>query len=981
MLKLYPGNRMERLAERLAAVTSEPLSDAFAPEIVVTQSLGMAHWLALQLAQHCGIAANLRFMLPPAVIWDLFRREQDQSLPERSGFDRTALTWQIFGRLPARLGEPAFSPLRTYLAGDNPELKRYQLASRIADLFDQYLVFRPDLIETWDAGDEGDDWQAELWRDLSERIAEPHRVRLYRGFLDRAAKRHLAAVALPQRLSVFGVCTLPPAHLDMFARIAGVIDVHLFFFNPCREYWGDLSDERAAARGRRWGRHEFPAADPGFRGNALLASLGQQGRDFFERLLDVPTVEPMEADELFEEPGEATLLARLQSDILNLVDRAQRGDKAELNPADDSVRFHVCHSPMREIEVLHDQLLALFDKNPGLEPRDVMVMAPDIEAYAPYIEAVFSVGSLAPLESGPVRAPRLPGAIADRAAKAEHPLLQAFLALLQLPASRLKASEVLALLQTPAIRRRYQLSEEEFERIHRWVRESGVRWGLDAGHRENFGLPPSLAGHTWEFGLERLFLGYALAPSEALYQGVAPFEDIEGQAAETLGKLQAFLQGLSDARKDLDQPRTPGEWTERLNALFDRFFAVTDETARAAQSVRDALAGLQDDTALAQFDDRMPLDVVAYWLQDRLAEPLSSQRFLTGPVTFCSLLPMRNVPTRVLCLLGMNDGDFPRRRKPLGFDRITQQPRAGDRSRRDDDRYLFLEALLSARETLYISYVGRNIRDNSVLLPSVVVSELVEYIEQNHTAAVPGTTAAAALTVAHPMQPFSARYFAPDADLFSYAAEWLGSSVRLAGPRPGVLPFSGSAIDSPDTAFRQVHIDQLIRFYRNPARYFLENRLSVFAGEEDIMPEDGEPFGLDALQHFGLKQELLGTRLKDSSGAEVVRRFGARGLLPEPPFDHLALERDQTAVEALLARLSDQYGAYLDQPVDPLSFDLDLEPFRLYGELRGLYAPGLLVYRSAKLKAKDRLSLWIRHLALLAARPGDYASVAVAEDR
>jgi len=978
MLKLYPSNRMERLADQLAVITASPLRDPLTPEIVVTQSLGMAHWLSLELARCHGIAANIRFLLPAALVWELFRAQSEQPLPEQSVHDRTALTWRILGRLPVHLDEPVFAPLRSYLAGDNSELKRYQLACRIADVFDQYLVFRPDLIESWDSGADREDWQAELWRGLSTHVEQPHRVVLLRQFLRCCSEGRLSVEALPERISVFGLCTLPPAHLEVLARVAEHIDVHLLFLNPSREYWGDVYDERAAARRRRWRGRETDAADDKGGTSPLLASLGQQGREFFERLLDTPTVEPVEGDELFEEPGQATLLQRLQSDILNLVHRRVMPGKMALDPSDDSVRFHVCHSPMREIEVLHDQLLALFEKHPNLEPRDIVVMAPDIETYAPYIEAVFSPGGGLQASSQGY-APRLPCSIADRAANREHPLLQSFLKLLQLPASRMKASEVLAFLETPAVRRQFQMSEEEFERIHRWVKESGVRWGLAADHRRELGLP-DVPTHTWDFGLDRLFLGYALAPSAGLYGDIAPFEDIEGQSAEALGKLQSFLEALDDARQLLKGICRPVEWSVRVNALFNRFFAVDENEARIAHVIRDALAMLEDEARMAGFDGSIGLEVVDHWLQSRLAEPMTAQRFCTGQITFCSLLPMRSVPFRVVCLLGMNDNDFPRRRKPLGFDRIALEPRPGDRSRREDDRYLFLETLLSAREHLYVSYVGRNIRDNSKMLPSVVVSELFDNIEEGYLPNKPGARVGADLIVEHPMQPFSLRYFAPASPLFSYAAEWVPSSTRSLGDRSGPMPFVTQPIDEPDESFRQVSVEQLIRFFRNPARYFLENRLALFLDEEDDLPADSEPFVLGQLENYGIKQALLTGCLRGDDFSTASKIFAAEGRLPEPPFDRLALEQSAADVESLCARLHDDYRAYLEQPRKSVSVDVELDGFRLYGGLPGLCAPGLLAYRAAKLKAADRLGLWIRHVVLHAAEQGGFRSVHAAQN-
>ncbi|MFO1418445.1 MAG: exodeoxyribonuclease V subunit gamma [Methylotetracoccus sp.] len=971
MFKLYPGNRIERLAEQLAEVTATPLDDPFRPELIVTQSLGMAHWLRQKLAECHGIAANLRFMLPTALVWEVLRGYSPDALGERSAFDRDLLAWRLYDELRRATDDERFAPLSALISNDRSGLKRFQLAARIADLFDQYLVFRPDLIASWESGDEPDDWQATLWRRVHRRVDEPHQVALLSRFLDHDGRHMLSPDAVPARLSVFGLCTLPPAHLAVLERLGEDREVHLYFLNPCTEYWGDVEDPRSRARRARWRRGPPRAAT--FTGHPLLASWGQQGRDFFERLLDTTTIEPFEFADLYENPGEATLLHRLQSDILYLRDPAAAPDRPPIDRSDRSIRIHACHSPMRELEVLHDRLLDLFERYPDLEPRDVIVMAPDIEIYAPMIPALFAVDGVSnPHEPHRLR---LPCTIADRAAGAEHPLLGTFLTILALPKSRWKTSEILPLLRTAAVRRRFGLEEAEVERLRRWISESGIRWGRDANHREELGTPATSL-HTWDFGLERLFMGYALGSSEALFDGIAPYPDIEGQAAETLGRLQAFVGALTRASEQLAGHDTPKGWTERLNALLDSLFAPDEFEISITAHLREAIAALQDEAEEAGCDTPIGLEIVEYRLRQGLSLPAPGQRFCTGQISFCSLLPMRSLPFRIVCLIGMNDGDFPRRRRPTEFDRIAASPRAGDRSRREDDRYLFLETLLSAREHLHISYVGRSIRDNSPLLPAVPVSELIECLQRDYLAA----ESRDALIIEHPMQPFSPRYFDGRNSLFSYAAEWLPSSRGLQGPRSRPRPFIASPLDEPDAVLRQIDLERLLKFFRNPPRAFLETRLGVVLSEQDTPPEDCEPFALDALDTYALRQDLVSLQLAGIEAREVEQRFAAEGRLPTPPFDRLALNANNEPVAQLLARLRTDYAEFMVSPEPPQRFAFTLGSFVLSGALQPLYTEGLLSFRPGRLRATDRVRLWLQHLVLQLVVDGPRRSALVAID-
>src|SRR5262245_24026147 len=412
----------------------------------------MARWLSLGLARALGLAANVRFPLPSGFLWETFRALLPD-VPASSPLEPAVAVWHLRTILESLEDTPGFAPLHDYLRGAD-ERGRHELAARIADLFDQYLVYRPQWIARWEAGeDEG--WQAALWRRLVARIAEPHRASVAEAAL-RALAGPAPGGALPRRVTVFGIPTMPPAYLRALRRLADHVDVHLFLLDPCREYWGDVErPRRARDRG-------VPPAEPGA---ALLASLGRQGRDFLDLVVEC---EPHREEAAFVDPGDDSLLHALQSDLLTLRERA---DRIAVAPDDRSLQVHVCHGTMREVEVLHDQLLWLFECHPELTPADVVVMTPDVDDYAPAIEAVFG---------GTPGERRIPFTVADRSLRAESPLVEAFLGLLDLPGSRYDADRLLALLDTPAVHRRFEIAAGDLDLVQRLVTESAVRWGVDA---------------------------------------------------------------------------------------------------------------------------------------------------------------------------------------------------------------------------------------------------------------------------------------------------------------------------------------------------------------------------------------------------------------------------------------------------------------------------------------------------------------------
>jgi exodeoxyribonuclease V gamma subunit len=946
VLNIHQSNRLEALAEQLAAVTRAPLASPFSPEVVIVQSRGVARWLTLQLAGHNGVCANVRFPFPIGFAWELYRTLGE--LPQASPFEPDVMTWRVLQTLPGMEPLPEFAPVHAYIRGD--QLRRYDLARRIAETFEQYLIYRPDWIAEWEAG-RGGHWQAWLWQRVAEASGAPHRVALHQRFLQRLDAGVLVRAGIPERISVFGAPALSPVVLDLLAALASHIEVHLFLSNPCREYWGDIAAAGEIAR-----RKLAQRADAAFleSGNTLLASLGKQGRDFIDLLQNYPAQE----NEKFIEPGEASLLAAIQSDLLDLRERGTTTAATEVSPNDCSVQVHSCHSAMREVEVLHDQLLALFERHRGLQPSDIVVMTPDIESYAPYVEAVFATAE-----------PRIAFNISDRSAERESTLAAAFMALLDLPGSRYDANQVLAILDEPAVQRRFGLVEEDLDTIHRWVREAQIRWGIDAAHRAGLGLPGT-AEHTWRFGLDRLLLGYALpGGNERLFADILPYDEVEGGLGQVLGRFHSFAQAAIGLHALAGESRTMTQWAHVLRTALAQFFDPEETHDDELEAVRSAIASLEADARAGGFGGALPLEVVKSALRARLEVP--GRAFLSGGVTFCAMVPMRSLPFDVVCLIGMNDGAFPRVRRPYGFDLMATDFRKGDRSRRDDDRYLFLESLLSARRYFYISYTGQHIRDNSVIPPSVLVSELLDYIAQGFRGPA-GTDIRNHIVMHHPLQAFSPRYFDGSGKLFSYSGT-LCQAAHLAGKgSTSSEPLIPEPLPEPEPEWRTIELEALIRFFGSPARYLVRQRLGIRLEVADEDVDGREPFTSDPLESYELKQRLLALRMRGEPVRNGLPAARGSGLLPHAQVGAIVFEQTGDEVEAFAGKLLE---ALSEKTLGPIGVDLAVGALRLRGALTGVSRAGLLGYRLAKCQPKDLFDAWIRHLVLNTLAPPGVAPV------
>lgn len=953
-LNVYSSNRLEVLAQELSRVLASPLSSVFVPETIVVQSKGMERWLTQGLTGHLGVLANCRFPFPNAFLQELFAAVLGQG--EDQSFLKEHMTFGLMGLLSDIGAKKDFTAIAQYLSDDSTGLKRYALARNLADSFDQYLVFRGRMVLAWEKGrpwyagdtDAGvlEPWQAMLWSALNT-PAKPHRASLSAALL--AVLAGEAPPGLPERVSIFGISYLPPVFIEIFEALARHTDVHLFLMNPCAEYWSNIqslrSQERLAARTANDAIEDLHLEE----GNPLLAGLGSQGKYFIDRVLGVDDIRTMDD---YRAPETATMLGHIQNDILTLT---QPETKRTAAPDDASIQVHSCHSPMREVEVLHDHLLDLFQNRSGLKPEDILVMAPAVEDYAPYIEAVFGY-------AGDERA-RIPFSIADRPA-ARQPAIETMLALLQAADGRMGASAVTSLLEIPAVHARFGIVEESLPLVRDLIVRTRIRWGYDGSFKTELGLPPEQA-NTWRAGLDRMLLGFSMPQgvSNQPWHGILPYTDLEGEDVLLLGRLCEFIEHLHDFMHECAAPKTPSDWAMLLSRALDDF--CDPDLGQSRQDLRRAL----DRLYAAPFQGPVSLAVVKAWLTDHFRYP-SEHGFLSGGITCCSLLPMRSIPFKVICLLGLDNDTFPRRQIRKGFDLMTVKPERGDRSRRDDDRYLFLEALVSARETLYLSYVGQDQQDNSERPPSVLVSELLDYLEKTFT---PPETAqgeekmqdnriSAFLTRSHRLHGFSAAYFSGAGKLFSYAGAQARTAAALEQGALEVRRFITGPIEQGLDDWRELDIETFVRFFQHPVKFFLEQRLGLRLPRAEEELENRETFKLTTLARYTAAERILKARL---SGMDPLPILKAEGVLPHGLSGLAAFSKLDDVMTAMVERIR-RYAP--GQEAGGHTFDLTCRGYHILGGQEASSDVALL-YRPGKVRDKDLIGVWIRHVLLNVSRP------------
>lgn len=936
-----PQALIAELDRDLAAAPLAPFID----EQIVVQSLGMERWVGNELALRQGCVGSVRFPFPAGFCHRLARDLQRASVGERQEldprFDRTAITWRVFALLDdaALMNGPECATLRHYLDGAGSG-KRFALAQRIATQFDDYQLYRSDVLLAWEAAAPAAGepahvhWQACLWRTLTAGEQPMHLARWFTSTIERLEGCAEAPGGLPARVSVFGVATLPPLFIRLLQAVAR--------FAPVRYYV--LSPDPAQVRDDVM--------------HPLARAFGGTSRELLALLSD--TVAPPDVRVVSTgTPASQAALHRLQSDIRAGTTRRAPA-LADIADGDRSLSVHVCHSPVREMEVLHDQLLDAFAADPTLRPHDILVMVPDTNVYAPLAASVFGDVDAA--------GTAIPYRIADRAMAVEVTPARALLGMLALVRSRVTASEVMSLLHIECVARAARIPTAGLDRIARWLDDAAIRWGWNAEAIQEQWELPAVGINTWQHGLDRLLLGYATGQRDSLIGDLLPVAGDTLGDATLLGALAQWVSALCAQLERMRSTRTLPEWSALLQETLA--WLVEGEDADERTQIDRVLAtvrSIADARTQTADDGLVPFEVVEQWLSVALSAEEYASGFLRGGVTVAAIKPMRAIPFRIIAMLGLDDSAFPRRSRRAAFDLVDLAPRAGDRDARADDRQLFLDTLLCAGDRLILSYVGRSQKNNSPIAPSVVISELLNEIDLAFArdASAPLQPAHARLVVEHPLQPFSPRYFdGSDPRLFSFNAR-IAQSV--AQPRRAAPVFVSEP--SPTAPVRvaapiDVTLHELVECWMNPARLYCERTLGIRHPWDGGATEDSEPMEIDALHRVKLQQRVLERHLAGHDDTADERALAlARGDLPSgalAPLWDAAIRRN---VDSLLARVGRPAFA------EPVLLDVRGEGWHLTGRLDGLVPDGRLQVRAATLKPRDRVRAWVSHIALTLLHP------------
>jgi exodeoxyribonuclease V gamma subunit len=991
-LRVHRSERADALVQGLATLLHDVPADPFTPEVVAVPTKGVERWITQTLSATLGaggasspdgVCANVLFPSPGRLVGEALAAGTGVD-PRDDPWAERRLTWVVLEVVDGCGGEEWCATLGRHLGllGDpDPSGRRAAVAQKLAGLFTGYAAQRPAMLRDWAAGRDTDGaggtlepdlaWQAELWRRVRAAVGtESPAERL--GPACRRLVERPDELALPDRVSLFGPTRVTTEQLEVLRALAAHREVHL---------WLPHSSHRL------WDRLRHPVGDPVDTGPLVAVPpppprrldetadvpvhplLRSCARDAREMQLRLRAGEAGGQDGYLPPPDEGaagTLLAALQRDV--------RGDReptsVALRPGDRSVQVHACHGRQRQVEVLRELLVGMLQDDPSLELRDVVVMCPDIETFAPLVSAAF--GDLGALEGADPASPlgrghehpghRLRVRLADRSLRQTNPVLTVVARLLELADARLTASEVLDLAAMPPVRRRFGLDDDALELAGAWVRRSGVRWGLDADARASYHLS-AVRQNTWRAGLDRILVGAAMDEAGLRTVGLAlPLDDVDSNDVDLAGRLAELLDRLAHAVAALRREQPLTAWVQALvtavRDLTDVAPADEWQLTEARRQLGDALVSAGERGATVP----LGLSDVRSLLAHRLRGRPTRANFRTGHLTMCTMLPMRSVPHRAVVLLGLDDGVFPRATRLDGDDVLARTPLVGERDPRAEDRQLFLDAILAAGERLVVLYTGADERTGAVRPPAVPLGELLDVVGRM-------TGDGSSVLVRHPLQPFDARGFVAgalgDARVLSFDTASYAGAAATREPRAARGPFLDRPLpDPPPTDV--VSLADLTRFLEHPVRGLLRQRLGLATPGEQEEGDDAIPVEVDPLALWAVGDRMLRAGLAGVGRDDAVRAERLRGELPPGALGDAVVAPVADEVEVLVDRTAGLRAG--DARAVDVAVDLP-DGVRLAGTVPGVHEDRVVRVEYSRLGARHRLRAWVQLLALVAARP------------
>lgn len=899
MFNKYQSHSLTDLARELAEITVLETPNPMRPSWVVVQNNEVKEWLSLQIADLNGIAGNFKFIFPSEFIWMIYRLKEPD-VPKTLPTDLNSLHWILFELLGK---DPDFIKQIPFISDTELSItKRFQLAGQIADVFDQYQVYRPEMINNWkkrkfSTKNADEQWQLQLWIRLQAYWSAnpittqiPGRSDAYKKVIEWLNNDDLDIVkGLPGEIFIFGLSHLNKPFMEVISGISKHKEVHFF------------------------------------------------GRDIE---INAPNHECRTLFDSWKNPNCSQLKFLNQFLIQN--DQKIKNSKVGIQSEKlSSIEIHSCHGVRREVEVVKDEILRFLDKNLEADTSDILILLPDADEYAPLLETHFNDKS----NSQKLRLP-LSKLYRNQSKTLEYTLVY----LLDLFNTSFKPSMVVDLLSLDPVKKRFGLTDDDIDLIENWILTNRIYRGMGEYFNDTF---------SWQKGINQLMAGAVLEPDYMeSFSGLVPLVELStSDEMALMSKFSLFINTLKSLTEEFEHDKTPGQWLDLVNRMC-KDIIVDVENGNDDASIFNIISRLKDQLKYTLGEELVPFPLFSNWLKGQFDTASSSSGRFGQGITVSTYIPYRSVPFKFIAMLGLNEGVFPRKAVRPEFDLIYKDPKVGDRIQSEDDSYLFLEVLSSASKHLHISYKGQDLRSETDRLPSMLVQQLKESFPENKILLKRHRL--------HPFNEAYFRKYksaSPQQPDMSYDLKHCNVANQINYPEKKVIDFNLNSVDSFDI-FKQsdISIYDLIKFVTEPANLLLSNEFNVNINLYNNDIQDREIFDLTGLDKYKLNALLYDSIQKGISEKRIFNYARTAGYLPDMLKGKQVFQEEYNKTE----KLRQEIESLSELEEKSHEIRINHKGVQLYGSVRGIHGKSLVLHRVGQRRESHEIEQWVLHNALIA---------------
>ena len=731
MLTIYRSNKAEWLAEILGQeLRINPPKITEEVDIIVS-TWPTSRWLSEKISKVNKINALVKYPFPGTYLKKLVRIIIGVNPNEKDPWEKSNIVWNILELLPELMKSKEADIIRNWkeiIEEENGHinLNSWDLANNIAEIFDDYILYRPEIIKQWlnkktnktpkeISVNKNILWQEILFNLLHEKInKDPFCIQAEKA-IKRLKKDDISKHDYPKNLYIYGLSSLAPLQIDLIQALSKVINIKIYLLSPCNDLWQRCEARRLKFR-NTW--NTPPDRQWLLESPRLEAFLGRMGAEF-QQLLEgsgeyqlgtrnEEDIFSLSADIATNKGNIPTLLEQLQQELL----LTKSENTLTKEKSDRSILFLKSPGKYRQVELIRDHILHLLANDKKLQPRDILIMTPQVDSYAPIIASVFNN-----IDHNSIQ---LPWIITDRSQEDKIGLTHFLLNLLEISAYRLSASTFENVLTNPALQKQQNISIDEVSNIIRSLQSAGFTWGLDSSER--FGEET----HSLCWCLERFLLGLVLQddPINGV-TNISPYSD--NISYTELKKTWGILSKLCNYVDAIRRKRTCKEWTTLITSLLKDFFGDGGEWAWEEQQ----LLTIVNNWGLIANNCELEIDCLV--VKDIITKALSSTNgkfgHRTGRITISALEPMRAIPHQIIVVMGLESKTFPRIDNRKSFNLLEKKRELGDPNQYDKDRYSLLEALISTRQNLLLSWNSKDEKTGEDLEPPSPIQQWLNYLK------------------------------------------------------------------------------------------------------------------------------------------------------------------------------------------------------------------------------------------------------------